>query len=195
MKDALRSHESLRSVKADTFATLVSRSMPCGSRATLHDGTHVREATARVAVGDRNRLAVLALAMSDQVFVDVIIARQRAPSHRVFVAQVFRRNMCGKWQRRHRFSAFWLRSSVACVTSQIWLRVISLFPAFISVLFRHITHPFVPKKIIYLLVQVWSSLVKDFQRKLLLSICSVVVVVVIKRIIYRLYYNYGLFIE
>ena len=46
--------------------------------------------------------------MSNQAFVDVIIARKRAPSHRVFVAQVFGRNMCGKRRRRHRLSAFWL---------------------------------------------------------------------------------------
>ena len=46
--------------------------------------------------------------MSNQAFVDVIISRKRAPSHRVFVAQVFGRNMCGKQRRRHHFSAFWL---------------------------------------------------------------------------------------
>ena len=59
VKEARRIHESLRSVKADTFATLVSRSMQHGRRATLHDGTRVHEATARVAVCNRNRLAVL----------------------------------------------------------------------------------------------------------------------------------------
>jgi hypothetical protein len=45
--------------------------------------------------------------MSNQVLLDVIIARKRAPSHRVFVAQVFRRNMWSKRRRRHRFLAFW----------------------------------------------------------------------------------------
>ena len=50
-----------------------------------------------------------ARATSNQAFVDVIIACKRAPSHRVFVAQVFGRNMRGKRRRRHRFSAFWLR--------------------------------------------------------------------------------------
>jgi hypothetical protein len=59
VKEARRIHESLRSVKADTFATLVSRSMQHGRRATLHDGTRMREATARVAVCDHNGLAVL----------------------------------------------------------------------------------------------------------------------------------------
>jgi hypothetical protein len=55
VKEARRIHESLRSVKADTFA----RSMQHGRRATLHDGTRVCKATTRVAVGDHNGLAVL----------------------------------------------------------------------------------------------------------------------------------------
>jgi hypothetical protein len=59
VKEARRIHESLRSVKADTFATLVARSMQHGRRATPQDGTHLREATARVAAGDHNGLAVL----------------------------------------------------------------------------------------------------------------------------------------
>jgi hypothetical protein len=46
-------------VKADTFATLVSQSTQHSRRATLHDGTRVHEATTRVAMGDRNRLAML----------------------------------------------------------------------------------------------------------------------------------------
>ena len=58
-EEARRIHESLKSAKADTFATLVSRSMPHGRRAPLHNGTCVRERTARVAVGDHDRLAVL----------------------------------------------------------------------------------------------------------------------------------------
>ena len=58
MKEAQRIHECLKSVKADTFATLVSQSMQHGRRAPLHDGTHVRERTVRVAVGDHNGLAV-----------------------------------------------------------------------------------------------------------------------------------------
>jgi hypothetical protein len=81
--------------------------MPHGCRAPLHDGMRVRERTARVAVGDHDGLC-RARATSNQAFVNVIIARKRAPSHRVFVAQVFGRNMCGKRRRRHRFSAFWL---------------------------------------------------------------------------------------
>ena len=107
MKEARRIHESLSSVKADTFATLVSRSMQHGRRATLHDGTRVRKSR-----GGRSQQTCRARATSNQALVDVIIARKRAPSHRVFVAQVFGRNMCGKRRRRHRFSAFWLRSSV-----------------------------------------------------------------------------------
>ena len=59
MKEARCIHESLRSVKADTFATLVSWSMQHGRLATLHDGTRMREATARVAAGDHNGLAML----------------------------------------------------------------------------------------------------------------------------------------
>ena len=59
VKEARRIHESLKSAKADTFATLVSRSMPHGRRAPLHDGTRVREGTVRVAVGDHDGLAVL----------------------------------------------------------------------------------------------------------------------------------------
>ena len=82
---------------ANTFATLVSRSMQHSRRAALHDGTRVRDATARVAVGDRNRLAVL---------VQRVIKRLSTSS------QVFRRNMWGKQRRMHRFSAFWVRSSV-----------------------------------------------------------------------------------
>jgi hypothetical protein len=54
-----------------------------------------------------------ARATINQALVDVIIARKQAPSHRVFIAQVFgNRYMCGKRRRRHCFSAFWLRSSV-----------------------------------------------------------------------------------
>jgi hypothetical protein len=45
VKEAQHIHESLKSAKADTFATLVSRSMPHGRRAPLHDGTRVRERT------------------------------------------------------------------------------------------------------------------------------------------------------
>ena len=89
-----------------TKKTLVSRSMQHGRRATLHNGTRVREATARVAAGDHNGLAVVG------------------------------RYMCGKRRRRHRFSAFWLRSSVACVTSFFRLHVFSLFPACILSLGR-----------------------------------------------------------
>ena len=58
-KEARRIHESLKSAKADTFTTLVLRSMAHGRRAPLHDGTHVREGTVRVAVGDHDGLAVL----------------------------------------------------------------------------------------------------------------------------------------
>jgi hypothetical protein len=58
--------------------------------------------------GGRTQRTCRARATSNQAFVDVIIAHKRAPSHRVFVAQVFGRNMCGKRRRRHRFSAFWL---------------------------------------------------------------------------------------
>jgi hypothetical protein len=72
---------------------------------------HARAREDREGRGGRSRRTCRARAMSNQAFVDVIIARKRAPSHRVFVAQVFGRNMCGK-RRRHRFSAFWLRSSV-----------------------------------------------------------------------------------
>ena len=43
MKEALRIHESLQSVKADMFATLVSRLMQHGRRAPLHDGTCVHK--------------------------------------------------------------------------------------------------------------------------------------------------------
>ena len=110
MKEARRINESLRSVKADTFATLVSRSMQHGRRATLQDGTRVREAT--TSHGGRAQRTCRARATSNQALVDVIITHNRAPCHRVFVAQVFGRNMCGKRRRRHRFSAFWLRSSV-----------------------------------------------------------------------------------
>ena len=72
--------------------------------------SHAREN--RESRGGRTQPTCRARATSNQAFVDVIIARKRAPSHRVFVAQVFGRNMCGKRRRRHRFSAFWLRSSV-----------------------------------------------------------------------------------
>ena len=58
-KEARRIHESLKSAKADTFATLVLRSMPHGRRAPLHDGKRVRERTARVVVGDHDGLSVL----------------------------------------------------------------------------------------------------------------------------------------
>jgi hypothetical protein len=146
-KEARRIHESLKSAKADTFTTLVLRSMAHGRRAPLHDGTHVREGTVRVAVGNlqcnlrgkearriheslksakadtfttlvlrsmahgpsprrharargnregrggRSRRTCRARATSNQAFVDVIIARKRAPSHRDFVAQVFGRNV------------------------------------------------------------------------------------------------------
>jgi hypothetical protein len=61
--------------------------------------------------GGRSRRTCRARATSNQAFVDVIITRKRAP-HRVFVAQVFGRNMWAKRRRRHSFSAFWLRSSV-----------------------------------------------------------------------------------
>ena len=82
--------------------------MPRGRRAPLHDGTRVREN--RESRGGRTPQTCRARATSNQAFVDVIIARKRAPSHRVFVAQVFGRNMCDKRRRRHRFSAFWLRA-------------------------------------------------------------------------------------
>jgi hypothetical protein len=81
--------------------------MQHGRCATLHNDTRVREAT--VSRDGRSQQTCRAHAMSNQVFVDVIIACKRAPSHRVFVAQVFRRNMCGKRRRTHRFSAVWLR--------------------------------------------------------------------------------------
>ena len=60
MKEARRIHESLRCVKAVMFATLVSRSMPRGRRAPLHDGTRVREATMRVAGKKASLLGLLA---------------------------------------------------------------------------------------------------------------------------------------
>ena len=75
--------------------------------ATLHDGTRVREAT--VSRDGRSQRTCSARATSNQAFVNVIISGKRAPSHRFFVAQVFRRNVWGKRRRRHRFSAFWLR--------------------------------------------------------------------------------------
>ena len=50
--------------------------------------------------GGRSQRTFRARATSNQVFVDVIIARKRAPSHRVFVAQVFGRNMWAKRRRR-----------------------------------------------------------------------------------------------
>ena len=43
--------------------------------------------------GGRSRRTCRARATSNQAFVDVIIARKRAPSHRVLVAQVFGRNI------------------------------------------------------------------------------------------------------
>ena len=76
---------------------------------------HSRARGNRESRGGRTQRSCRARATSNQAFVDVIIARKRAPSHRVFVAQVFGRNMCGKRRRRHRFSAFWLRSSVVSV--------------------------------------------------------------------------------
>jgi hypothetical protein len=107
VKLARRIHESLRSMKADTFATLVSRSMQHCRCATLHDGTRLREAT--VSRDGRSQRTCSARATSNQAFVNIIISGKRAPSHRFFVAQVFRRNVWGKRRRRHRFSAFWLR--------------------------------------------------------------------------------------
>jgi hypothetical protein len=104
-KEARSIHESLKSTKADTVATLVSRSMQHGRHAPLHDGTCVREN--REIRGGRSQRTCRARATSNQAFVDVIIARKRAPSHRVFVAQVFCRNIWGERRRRHRFSAFW----------------------------------------------------------------------------------------
>ena len=59
VKEARRIHESLKSVKADTFATLVSWLMQHGQRARLHDGTRMLEGTAIFAVADHNGLAVL----------------------------------------------------------------------------------------------------------------------------------------
>ena len=97
MKEARRIHESLKSMKDDTFATLVSRSMPRGRRAPLHDGTRVREGTARVAVGEHHGLAVLVR----RVIVARVKEKTRATS---------KSNMRGK-RRRHRFSAFWLIGS------------------------------------------------------------------------------------
>jgi hypothetical protein len=55
----LRAWIALCGISDDTFATLVSRSMPCGRRAPLHDGTRVREGTARVPVGEHRGLVVL----------------------------------------------------------------------------------------------------------------------------------------
>ena len=95
VKEARRIHESLKSVKASS------------------PRRHSRARGNRESRGGRTQRTCRACATSNQAFVDVIIARKQAPSHRVFVAQVFGRNMCGKRQRRHRFSAFWLRSSVA----------------------------------------------------------------------------------
>jgi hypothetical protein len=82
--------------------------MPHGRRDPLHNGTRAREGR-----GGRSRRTCRAHATSNQTFVDVIIARKRAPSHRVFVAQVFGRNMWAKRRRRHRFSAFWLIGSTS----------------------------------------------------------------------------------
>ena len=85
------------------FATLVSRSMTRGRRAPLPDVTRVHEAT-RESRGGRSQQTCRARATSNQALVDVIITRKRVPSHRVFVAQVFRRNMWAKRRRRQRFS-------------------------------------------------------------------------------------------
>jgi hypothetical protein len=110
------------------FATLVSRSMPHSRRAPLPDVTRVREAT-RESRGGRSQQTCRARATSNQALVDVIIVRKRAPSHRVFVAQVFRRNMWAKQRRRHRFSAFWLRSKCSIphvssiARSELWSAV------------------------------------------------------------------------
>ena len=73
---------------------------------------HARARENREGRGGRSQQTCRARATSNQAFIDVIITRKRAPSHHVFVAQVFGRNMCGKQRRRHRFSAFWPRSSV-----------------------------------------------------------------------------------
>jgi hypothetical protein len=110
-KEARRIHESLKSAKADTFANsrlaVDATWPPCSS-----PRRHVRARENHKGHGGRSRRTCRARATSNQAFVDVIIARKRAPSHRVFVAQVFGRNMWAKRRRRHHFSAFWLRSSV-----------------------------------------------------------------------------------
>ena len=117
VKEARRIHESLKSAKADTFANLLSRSMHNKAAVllctmTLAYARETRDSRTREnreIRGGRSQQTCRARAMSNQTFVDVIIARKRAPSHHVFVAQVFLRNIWGKRHRRHRFSAFWLR--------------------------------------------------------------------------------------
>ena len=105
VKDALRIHESLRSVKwqyvRNSCLTVNAIQPPCYSTRR-----HSRARGNPKSRGGRSQQTWHARATSNLVFIDVIIARKRAPSHRVFVAQVFRRNMCGKRRRRHRFSAF-----------------------------------------------------------------------------------------
>ena len=99
MKEAGRTHESLKSVKADMFTTLVLP--PCSSPQ--------QHSCARENPGGRSQQTCRACATSNQAFVDAIIARKQAPFHCVFVTQVFHLNIRSK---RHRFSAFWLISSV-----------------------------------------------------------------------------------
>ena len=101
VKEARRIHESLK-----IRLTLDGTWPPCSP-----PRRHLRARGNRESRGGRTQPTCRARATSNQVFVHVIIARKRAPSHRVFVAQVFGRNMCGKRRRRHRFSAFWLIGS------------------------------------------------------------------------------------
>ena len=114
VKEALRIHESLKSAKSvrNTCLAVDATWPPCPS-----PRRHVHARENREGRGGRSRRTCRASATSNQAFVDVIIAHKRAPSHCVLVAQVFGRNMFSKRRRRHRFSAFWLRSSVAYMTS------------------------------------------------------------------------------
>ena len=72
------------SVKADKFATLVSRSMQYGRRARLHEQQCAREN--HETRGGRSQRTCCARATSNKAFVDVIIDRLRASFHHVFVA-------------------------------------------------------------------------------------------------------------
>ena len=125
---------------------------------------HSRARGNRDSRGGRTRPTCRARATSNQAFVDVIIARKRAPSHRVFVAQVFGRNMCGKRRGRHRFSAFWLRSSVATNLAFNRLVIFLQIPPKIPVLYCRLNYWFVSKKILHLLVVISFNLAKAFSR-------------------------------